>query len=144
MKRKLILLSLASLGLTATAQTAAEAGYVGKVITECQRLHSDGEYRSALILIEKIDARNLDERTRQEYELQRALTTFENDHRKGKALMMKYIADYPNTSQEVSISTLPIWKTSLTIQHQTAPLILRLCKLQAVRRLPQAKVPISM
>ena len=105
MKRKLILLSLASLGLTATAQTAAEAGYVGKVITECQRLHSDGEYRSALILIEKIDARNLDERTRQEYELQRALTTFENDHRKGKALMMKYIADYPNTSQEELLNT---------------------------------------
>lgn len=105
MKRKLILLSLASLGLTATAQTAAEAGYVEKVITECQRLHSDGEYRSALILIEKIDARNLDERTRQEYELQRALTTFENDHRKGKALMMKYIADYPNTSQEELLNT---------------------------------------
>lgn len=105
MKRKLILLSLASLGLTATAQTAAEAGYVGKVITECQRLHSDGEYRSALILIEKIDARNLDERTRQEYELQRALITFENDHRKGKALMMKYIADYPNTSQEELLNT---------------------------------------
>lgn len=105
MKRKLILLSLASLGLTATAQTAAEAGYVGKVITECQRLHSDGEYRSALILIEKIDARNLDERTRQEYELQRALTTFENDHRKGKALIMKYITDYPNTSQEELLNT---------------------------------------
>ena len=93
------------MGLTATAQTAAEAGYVEKVITECQRLHSDGEYRSAHILIEKIDARNLDERTRQEYELQRALTTFENDHHKGKALMMKYIADYPNTSQEELLNT---------------------------------------
>ena len=93
------------MGLTATAQTAAEAGYVGKVITECQRLHSDGEYRSALILIEKIDARNLDERTRQEYELQRALTTFENDHQKGRSLMMKYIADYPNTSQKELLNT---------------------------------------
>ena len=93
------------MGLTATAQTAAEAGYVGKVITECQRLHSDGEYRSALILIEKIDARNLDERTRQEYELQRALTTFENDHQKGKLLIMKYIADYPNTSQKELLNT---------------------------------------
>lgn len=105
MKRKLILLSLASLGLTATAQTAAETGYVEKVITECQRLHSDGEYKSALILIEKINTRDLDERTRQEYELQRALTTFENDHQKGRSLMMKYIADYPNTSQKEMLNT---------------------------------------
>ena len=105
MKRKLILLSLASLGLTATAQTAAETGYVEKVITECQRLHSDGEYKSALILIEKINTRDLDERTRQEYELQRALTTFENDHQKGRSLMMKYIADYPNTSQKELLNT---------------------------------------
>ena len=93
-------MGFASLGLAAAAQTAAETGYVEKVITECQRLHSDGEYKSALILIEKINARNLDERTRQEYELQRALTTFENDHHKGMALIQKYIADYPNTSQK--------------------------------------------
>ena len=93
------------MGLTATAQTAAETGYVEKVITECQRLHSDGEYKSALILIEKINTRDLDERTRQEYELQRALTTFENDHQKGRSLMMKYIADYPNTSQKELLNT---------------------------------------
>ena len=93
------------MGLTATAQTAAETGYVEKIITECQRLHSDGEYKSALILIEKINTRDLDERTRQEYELQRALTTFENDHQKGRSLMMKYIADYPNTSQKELLNT---------------------------------------
>lgn len=100
MKRKLVLLAFASLGLAATAQTAAEAGYGKKAIAECQRLHSDGEYKSALILIEKIDPRGLDERTRQEYDLQRALTTFENDHHKGKALMMQYLAEYPNSSQK--------------------------------------------
>lgn len=100
MKRKLVLLTFASLGLVATAQTATEAGYGKKAIAECQRLHSDGDYKSALILIEKIDARNLDERTRQEYCLQRALTTFENDHHKGKALMMQYLTEYPNSSQK--------------------------------------------
>lgn len=100
MKRKLVLLTFASLGLAATAQTAAESGYGKKAIAECQRLHSDGGYKSALILIEKIDARDLDERTRQEYELQRALTTFENDHHKGKALMAQYLTRYPNSSQK--------------------------------------------
>ena len=89
MKRRLVLLAFASLGLAATAQTAAEAGYGKKAIAECQRLHSDGEYKSAMILIEKIDVRGLDERTRQEYDLLRALTTFENDHHKGKALMIQ-------------------------------------------------------
>ena len=106
MKRKLVLLAFASLGLAATAQTAAEVGYGKKAIAECQRLHSDGEYKSALILIEKIDPRGLDERTRQEYDLQRALTTFENDHHKGKALMMQYLAEYPNSSQKELLNAL--------------------------------------
>ena len=100
MKRRLVLLAFASLGLAATAQTAAEAGYGKKAIAECQRLHSDGEYKSAMILIEKIDVRGLDERTRQEYDLLRALTTFENDHHKGKALMIQYLTEYPNSSQK--------------------------------------------
>ena len=100
MKRKLILLAFASLGLTATAQIAGETVNGRNVIAECQRLHSDGEYKSALMLIEKIDIRSLDERTRQEYDLLKALTTFENNHHRGKALIMQYLAEYPNSAKE--------------------------------------------
>ena len=105
MKRNFILLLLASMGVVATAQTASEAGYTKKVIAECQRLHSDGEYSTALTLIEKVDTRNLDERTMQEFKLLKALTTFENNHHEGKALLMQYMADYPNSSQKEVINS---------------------------------------
>ena len=99
MKRNLILMLFASMGFVAAAQTTIEPGYAKRAIAECQRLHSNGEYATALTLIEKIDARGLDERTRQEFDLLKALTTFKNDHHKGKALMMQYLNDYPNSSQ---------------------------------------------
>ena len=89
----------ASMGFVAAAQTTIEPEYAKRAIAECQRLHSNGEYATALTLIEKIDARELDERTRQEFDLLKALTTFKNDHHKGKALMMQYLNDYPNSSQ---------------------------------------------
>lgn len=88
------------MGLVAAAQTAGESGHAKKVIAECQRLHSDGEYSTALTLIGEIDPSRLDRKTRQEFELLRALATFENDHHKGKELLMQYMADYPNSSQK--------------------------------------------
>ena len=93
------------MGLAAAAQTASEGGYAKKVIAECQRLHSDGEYSTALTLIGKIDSRDLDESTLQEYELLKALTTFENDHHSGKALLMQYLTAYPNSSQKEVINS---------------------------------------
>lgn len=100
MKRNFILLLFASMGLAATAQTASEAGYADKVIAECQRLHSDGEYAAALTLIEKLDAASLDARLKQEYELLKALNTFENDYKEGCALMHEYLENYPNSSRK--------------------------------------------
>lgn len=105
MKRHFILLLFASIGLVATAQTASEAVHTKKVIAECHRLHSDGEYSTALTLIEKVDTRDLDESTRQELELLKALTTFGNSHREGKALLMQYITEYPNSSQKEVINS---------------------------------------
>ena len=46
----------ASMGFVAAAQTTIEPGYAKRAIAECQRLHSNGEYATALTLIEKIDA----------------------------------------------------------------------------------------
>ena len=100
MKRNLILLLLVQMAFAAMAQTASGPVHVQEVIAECHRLRSDGEHAAAFMLVESIDTRNLDERMRQEVALLRALTTYENDHRKGKELLMQYIAAYPNSSQK--------------------------------------------
>ena len=99
MKRNLILMLFASMGLATMAQTAVEPENAKRAIAECHRLRSEGEYATALTLIEKIDVRSLDERTKQEFALLKALTTFQNSHREGKALMMQYLNNYPNSSQ---------------------------------------------
>ena len=91
MKRSIVLLLCASIGFAATAQTDNKA----RLIDECQRLYSDGEYTTALSVLEKIDAKSLDGSTRQEYELLKALTMYENDVLEGRGMMFQYLADYP-------------------------------------------------
>ncbi len=100
MRRKFILLMLVTMSLAATAQTTGEAEHGKRVIEESHRLHSDREYKSALTLIETVNASTLDESTKQEYELLRALITFENDHHRGRRLITQYLSDYPNSSQK--------------------------------------------
>ena len=95
MKRSIVLLLCASMGLAATAQTDNKAG----LIDECQRLYSDGEYTTALSVLEKVDAKSLDSNTRQEYELLKALALYENDVLEGRSLMFQYLADYPESAK---------------------------------------------
>lgn len=79
----------------ATAQTDNK----GKLIAECQRLYSDGEYSTALSVLEKIDTKGLDSEARQEYELLKALTVYENDVLEGRAMLFQYLADYPESAK---------------------------------------------
>lgn len=95
MKRSIVLLLCATIGFTATAQTDNKT----KLIDECQRLYSDGEYSTALTAIEEIDADRLNSEERQEYELLRALIVYENDILDGRALMFQYLADYPESAK---------------------------------------------
>lgn len=95
MKRSIFFLLCASIGLVATAQTDNREG----LIDECQRLYSDGEYTTALSLLERLDIKKLDKEKRQEAELLIALNTYENDALAGRALMLQYLADYPESSK---------------------------------------------
>ncbi len=88
------------MAFAAAAQTASGPEDVQKAIAECRRLRSAGEHATALTLAEKIGTRGLDRNTRQEVALLRALATFENSHRKGKKLIMQYLEEYPNSSQQ--------------------------------------------
>jgi hypothetical protein len=73
MKKSVILLLCASLGLTAAAQTGNE----WDLVAECQRLHSDGKHTTVLSLLNSMDIKSLDDRTRQEVELMRVISTYE-------------------------------------------------------------------
>ena len=91
MKKYIIAMLFLPLGMTAAAQTNN-----GKaLLSECQRLHSDGEHATALNMLRRIDMKSLDAGTRQEAELLLALVTFETNALEGRALLLQYIDDYP-------------------------------------------------
>ena len=95
MKRSIDVLLCATIGFTATAQTDNKT----RLIDECQRLYSDGEYSTALTAIEEIDANRLNSKERQEYELLKALIVYENNILDGRALLFQYLADYPESAK---------------------------------------------
>lgn len=101
MKRKLAFLAIASMGIAANAQTDNNR----QLIDECQRLHSDGEYTTALTLIRKIDAEALRGNEKQEFELLKALATFEDNHLEGRSLLLQYLADYPESAKRSLIAS---------------------------------------
>lgn len=96
MKRLIILLTLALPGISAIAQSGNERAR----IDECQRLYSDGEYTTALTVIDNIETERLDPHTRQEVKLLKALATVETDAAAGRALLLQYLADYPESGKE--------------------------------------------
>ena len=95
MKRSIVLLLCALAGFTATAQTDNKE----RLIDECQRLYADGEYATALTVLEKIDTKGLDSEKLQEFELLKALTLYENDVLEGRALLFQYLTDYPESAK---------------------------------------------
>ena len=95
MRKSIVLLLCASMGFMATAQTDNKE----RLIDECQRLYSDGEYSTALTVLKGIDANSLAGEEKQEYELLKALTVYENNVLEGRALMFQYLADYPESAK---------------------------------------------
>lgn len=95
MKRSIVLLLCALAGITATAQTDNRMG----LIDECQRLYADGEYATALTVLEKIDTKGLGSEKLQELELLRALAVYENDVLEGRAMLFQYLNNYPESAK---------------------------------------------
>ncbi len=95
MKRSIVLLLCAFAGFTVLAQNNNRK----RLIDECQRLYSDGEYSTALTVLEKIDTKGLDNEKLQEYELLKALTVYENNVLEGRAMLFQYLADYPESAK---------------------------------------------
>ena len=95
MRRTIFLLVFASLTLATMGQTD-DRSYL---IKECHRLYADGKYGSALTLMDRISTDGLEATTIQELELLKAMATFEENHLEGRALILQYLDDYPESSK---------------------------------------------
>lgn len=76
------------------------------LMQEGQRLYTDGEYSTALNILNKIEKRKLTSSEVQAYELLLAKTTFGTNHLEGRALLLQYLADYPESSRRDVIAAL--------------------------------------
>lgn len=85
----------ASLALTTFGQTDDR----DFLIKESHRLYADGKYGTALTLIGKIDTEGLDATKIQEIELLKAVAMFEENYLEGRALILQYLDDYPESSK---------------------------------------------
>ncbi len=96
MKRSTFLLVFASLVMTAMGQIDNS----NRLLDECYRLYNDGKYGNALTLMKEIETDGLDATEKQELELLKAITTFEENHLEGRALILQYLDDYPESSKK--------------------------------------------
>lgn len=106
MKKTLVLLLLSAAGFTAQAGEAFLPDGQTEIIKECIRLNDGKNYKAALMLIDKIDCNRLDERELQEVAYLRAVVTFEVNHADGRALILQYLDDYPETAKRALLSAL--------------------------------------
>lgn len=85
----------ASLTIAMTAQIDNRQ----ELLKECQRLHSDGKHATALNILKDIHPEGLDATTIQELDLLKATATFEENHLEGRALILQYLDDYPESAK---------------------------------------------
>ena len=99
---------LLSLAVTSTvwAQTEFSADGNRWFMQEGRRLYTDGEYTAALNILNKIEKHSLNTTDKQELELLQAKATYGANHLEGRALLLQYLADYPETSHRDIIAAL--------------------------------------
>lgn len=96
--------------LAATTVLYAQSNITGNntkhLMNEGRRLHTDGDYSAALNILNKIDTRAMPSAEQQEIEHLRATATFGINHLEGRALLLQYLADYPETSRRDVVAAL--------------------------------------
>lgn len=92
--------------MLATATTAIYAQSNDNLLKESRRLYSDREYSPLLGTIEKIETESLNTLEKQEVELLRAKATFAADYLEGRAQLLQYLADYPETTHRSTVAAL--------------------------------------
>lgn len=106
MKKVLAIMLLAGMGMAAQAQTATSADSNEWLLKESRRLYTDKEYTTLLTTLGRLECTSLSDAQRQEAEYMRATATFATDPLEGRALMLQYLDDYPQTGKESILAAL--------------------------------------
>ena len=104
MRKSILILLMAGAATVLYAQTGSNSKEW--IIKESRRLYTDGEYNTALNILDKIDTKSLSPTEKQEIELLRATATYATNHLEGRALLLQYLADHPETSRKDVITAL--------------------------------------
>lgn len=95
---------LACLGIAAQAQNTISSNNNGWLLKESRRLIDEKEYPTTLALLSRIERTTLNAIERQEADYMRAIATFETNSLEGRALMLQYLADYPESAKKDILS----------------------------------------
>lgn len=106
MKKTLILLLLSGLGFTAQGADGITSEKQSALIKECTRLHDGKNYKTALMLLDKIDEKNLNVAQQQEVSYLKATTTFAIFHKTGRELILQHLDKYPESAKRGVLSAL--------------------------------------
>ena len=106
MKKTLILLMLSGLGFTAQAADGLTSEKQLALIKECTRLCDGRNYKTALVLLDKIDEDKLNAIQQQEVAYLKATTTFAIDHKEGRGLILQFLEKYPESAKREILSAL--------------------------------------
>ncbi len=105
MRRNFLILLLAGATTALQAQNLI-TNDEKSLMKEAHRLYTDGEYTTALTILDKIETKTLGMSAQREAELLRAKATFGGNHLEGRALLLQYLADYPEASDRDIVNAL--------------------------------------
>ena len=106
MKKALILLLLSGIGFTAQGADGLTSENQSALIKECTRLHNGRNYKTALMLLDKIDEKKLNGTQQQDVSYLKATTTFAIDHMAGRGLILQHLDKYPESAKREILSAL--------------------------------------
>ncbi|MBR6805566.1 MAG: hypothetical protein IKM47_03475, partial [Bacteroidaceae bacterium] len=106
MKKALLLIMLSGMGFAAQAAGTVQTDRQTALISECTRLHNGKDYKAALTLLDKIDYSTLSTTQLQEVSYLKATATFATGHKAGRALILQYLDDYPESAKREALSAL--------------------------------------
>ena len=105
MKKFLFLILAVGVGVSAIAQNATTGDKREWTMKESQRLYAEKEFTTAKSLLDRLQHEKFTPTEQQEYDYLRALTTFEVNPTEGRALMLQYLDDYPESGKKGILAT---------------------------------------
>lgn len=106
MKINFAIIMLAGMSLTVQAQTTTSADSKEWLLGEGRRLFADKEYFTTLQILEQVKYKELNSVEQQEYDYLKAVSEFALNAADGRARILQYLADYPESAKKDLLASL--------------------------------------